>query len=134
MGRTVRVTAADVRQRAATAREYFQVALERLDIAPEGPSSVAQVCASNAISAAIAAADALCGRAHGYHASGQDHREAVRLVKAIPGSGAGMASRLLRLSSAKSELQYGGFCTRAVASRSVADAKVLIDELDRLNL
>lgn len=134
MGRTVTMTATDVRQRAATAREHFQVALERLEIAPDGPSSMAQVCASNAISAAIAAADALCGRAHGHHASGQDHREAVRLTKAIPGGGADLATRLQRLSGTKSKLQYGGFCIRAEAIRSVADAKVLIDELDRLNL
>lgn len=103
-------------------------------MAPDGPSPEAQVAAANAIHAAIAAADALCGRAHGFHASGQDHREAVELVRAIRDNGPMLARKLSRLLSDKTELTYGGFCTRAVASRAMKDAGAFIDELDRLQL
>lgn len=134
MGRTVTMTAADVRARAAAAREFHQVAKERVEIAPQGPSSEAQVAASNAVHAAIAAADALCGHAHGFHASGQDHREAVRLVRALADGGPALARRLTRLLNAKTAFTYGGFCTRAEATRASDDAAALIEALDRLSL
>lgn len=54
MGRTRSTTARDNRERAATARDYYQVAEERLLLAPDGSSSEAQVAAANAISAALA--------------------------------------------------------------------------------
>ncbi|NYD86948.1 hypothetical protein [Cellulomonas oligotrophica] len=61
MARVVKMTVTDVRERAGTAREHLQVALERLEMCVANPdrSSEAQV----AVSAAIAAADALCGHA-----------------------------------------------------------------------
>ncbi|MGW6129017.1 hypothetical protein ACWFNE_03210 [Cellulomonas sp. NPDC055163] len=116
------------------AREYLQVARERLELAPNGTSDVAQVAAANAVQAAIAAADALCGRAHGFRSAGQDHREAVSLVKSLPEIGPRLAPKLSRLASDKTELTYGGWCTRAVAERAVKDAGVFVDELDRLSL
>jgi hypothetical protein len=106
VGRTVKMSAADVRERAA----------------------------SNAVHAAIAAADALCGNAHGHHASGSDHREAIGLLRAVRGDGPRLATRLARLLSSKTEFTYGGFCNRAEAERATSDAGALVDELDRLNL
>jgi len=134
VGRTVTMTPAAVRERARAAREFHQVAQERVEIAPEGTSAVAQVAAANAVHAAIAASDALCGRAHGYHASGADHREAVKVLKTVPHSGPRLAAKLARLLSDKTELTYGGFCTRAEAARATKDAGAFIEELDRLSL
>lgn len=134
MGRTRSVTTGDVRARAKTAREHLAVAQERVAMAPEGSSEAAQVAAANAVLAAIAAVDALCGHAHGYHATGQDHREAARLLRAVPDVGQKLAPKFTRLISDKSDLTYGGFCTRAVAQRAAADAGALIAELDRLSL
>lgn len=128
------MTTRDIRERAAVAREYLQVALERLDLAPDGASDVAQVAAASAIQAAIAGADALCGRAHGYRSAGQDHREVTVLLKSLPEIGPRLAQKFSRLASDKTELTYGGWCTRAEAERAVKDARVFIDELDRLSL
>jgi hypothetical protein len=134
VGRARNVTAGDIRDRARTAREHLAVAQERVEMAPEGPSEVAQVAAANAVLAAIAATDALCGHAHGFHATGQDHREATRLLKAAPDAGPKLAVKFARLVSDKSDFTYGGFCTRAEATRATADAAALIAELDRLSL
>ncbi|WP_284293067.1 hypothetical protein [Luteimicrobium album] len=128
------MSAADVRGRARSAREFLQVAQERVEIAPDGPSEIAQVAAANAVHAAIAAADAICGRSLGYHASGSDHREAVGLLRSVPGAGARLAPKLARLLSDKTEFTYGGFCTRAEAQRATKDAGALVEELDRLSL
>lgn len=128
------MTAADVRGRARTARESHQVALERVAIAAPGPSEVAQVADANAVQAAIAAADALCGRAYGHHASGDDHREAIRLFRSIPGTGPRLAPRLQRLLASKTEFTYGGFCTLDSAARATRDSGALVDELDRLSV
>lgn len=113
------------------AREYLRVARERLERAPNGTSDVAQVAAANAVQAAIAAAP--CGRARVFRSAGQDHREAVSLVKSLPDIGPRLAPKPLRLASDKTALTYGGWCTRAVAERAVEDAGVFVDELDRLS-
>lgn len=115
MARTAKTTPADLRQRAGTAREHLQVALERLAYA-EGqadPSAAAQVAAANAISAGIAATDAICGAVLGERANDQDHRAAVELLATVRPGGATLARRLRRLSKDKSLLQYGGYCTPA---------------------
>ncbi|GIG32387.1 hypothetical protein [Cellulomonas oligotrophica] len=134
MGRRVTMTRADVKARARTAREFHQVALERVELAGPGPSEVAQVAASNAVHAAIAAADAICGITLGEHASGSDHREAVNLLRTVPGEGTRLAAKLQRLLSRKSSFTYGGFCTRDEAEQATKDAAALIDELDRRSL
>lgn len=128
------MTPADVRGRARTAREFQQVALERVSMAASGPSEVAQVAAANAVQAAIAASDALCGRAYGHHASGDDHREAVRLLRSVPEVGPRLATRLQRLLASKTEFTYGAFCTLEQATRATRDSGALIAELDRLNV
>jgi predicted flap endonuclease-1-like 5' DNA nuclease len=130
------MTPTDVRQRAATAREHLHVSLERLEMCRHdaGQSSEAQVAASNAVSAAIAAADALCGHALGQRAAGADHREAVALLRRVTGIGATLAPKLTRLLSDKTLFQYGGFCTRAQAERAAREAGSLVKELDRLSL
>lgn len=136
MARVAKVTPSDVRQRAATAREHLQVTLERLDmtVANPGPSSEAQVAASNAVSAAIAASDALCGHATGEHSADQDHKAAVAMLNMVRPDGPALSRKLSRLLNDKSIFRYGTFCTRAVAEKACKDAQALIAALDARNL
>lgn len=136
MARVVKVTASDVRQRGASAREHLQVALERLEMCRgnPAPSSEAQVAASNAVLAAIAAGDALCGHALGERSADQDHLAASAMVKRVRPDGQQLAGKLRRLLSDKSILTYGTFCTRATAERAVRDAQALVGALDARGL
>lgn len=79
MARTKRMLPSDVAQRAGAAREHLQVALERQELIAKhtSPLAEAQVCASNAISAGIAAADAIRGAVLGERANDQDHKAAA---------------------------------------------------------
>ncbi len=131
MARTVNATPVDVRQRAGTAREHLQVALERLALVDgkSDPSAEAQVAASNAISAGIAATDAICGAVLGERASDQDHRAAVDLLATVQPDGSKLAGKLRRILKDKSLLQYGGYCTSAVARTAVRDAQSLVDAM-----
>ena len=128
MARTKKLTQSDVRQRAGTAREHLQVALERKEYIDGqiGPSAEAQVCASNAISAGIAAADAICGAVLGERANDQDHTAAADLLAAVQPNGPALAKLLRRLLTDKSQLQYGGYCTAAVARKMTGHAEVLV--------
>jgi len=127
------MSAPDLRQRAGTAREHLQVAFERVDYVDgqADPSAAAQVAASNAISAGIAAADAICGAVLGERANDQDHRVSVELLATVKSGGSTLASRLRRLLKDKSLLQYGGYCTPAVALTAVRDAQVLVEAMGR---
>lgn len=93
------------------------------------PSAEAQVGASNAISAGIAATDAICGAVIGERANDQDHRAAVELLATVKPDGSTLAGRLRRLLKDKSLLQYGGYCTPAVARKAVRDAQALVDAM-----
>ena len=97
MARTAKTTSAEVRQRAGAAREHLQVALERVEYGDgtADPSAAAQVAASNAISAGIAATDAICGAVLGERANDQDHRSAVELLSTVEPGGSALAGRLL---------------------------------------
>ncbi len=103
-------------------------------MAPDGASSAAQVAASSAVLAAIAASDAICGHALGQHSTEQDHRAAGRLLEETGPGGRALARKFTRLASDKTNLTYGGWCTKAEAARAVKDAGAFIDELDRLSL
>lgn len=131
MARTVKTTPSDLHQRAGTAREHLQVALERLALV-EGkphPSAAAQVAASNAISAGITATDAICGAVLGERANDQDHRAAVELLATVKPDGSTLAGKFRRLLKNKSLMQYGGYCTTAVARTAVRDAQALVDAM-----
>ena len=92
------------------------------------------MAATAAVLAAIAAADALCGHALGHQSSDQDHRAAGKLLEATGPTGRALARKFVRLASDKTDLTYGGWCTKAQASRALRDAEAFIIELDRLSL
>ncbi|MDF2443383.1 MAG: hypothetical protein JWR01_1586 [Subtercola sp.] len=122
---------ADVSERAGTAREHLQVAQERLGYAArvEGGSAEAQVAASNAILAGIAAADAICGRALGERSNDSDHRAAVALLATVRPNGIELSLQLARLLSDKSQHQYGGYVTQGRAGKAVKWAEQLVDAM-----
>lgn len=62
-------------------------------MAPDGASSAAQVAASSAVLAAIAASDAICGHALGQHSTEQDHRAAGRLLEETGPGGQALARK-----------------------------------------
>lgn len=124
--RTTRMTPADARERAAVAHEHLAVSDERLRSCPEGPSGEATVAAANAISAAIAAADAICGAELGERSSSGDHREAAALLARVHG-GADLARRLRRLLAQKTQTQYGGYVTSKVARDVNASARRIVE-------
>lgn len=122
------MSSADCRQREGTAREHLDVARERQEVADArpDPSETAQVAASNAVLAGIAAADAICGTVLGVCSDEQDHRTANALLKQVKGA-EGLVVELQRLLADKTAVQCGGCCTDAVARASVAQAGALVD-------
>lgn len=101
--RTQRCDAAGARKRLEDARKYLEVAA-MVDDEPATTST--GVSASMAVLAGIAASDAACCAALGRRAQGDDHREAVEVLRGVSGS-ADAANALSRLLAIKSEAQYG---------------------------
>ena len=132
MARLQTISKDEVRERAATARTHCELAELALPSPREYEASAgAQAAASNAILAGIAAADAICGHASGQRSSGPDHKEAVALLASVRPDGPTLSKKLSRLLANKTLLQYGGFCTRAVAAEMIGCAQDLIEGLDK---
>lgn len=121
---------------AGTAREHLQVAEERVGYAAqtEGASAEAQVAASNAINAGIAASDAICGKALGERSNDADHRTAVALLASVRPNGVKLSTHLARLLADKSQHQYGGYVTRKRAERAVKHARNLVDAMQEFDI
>lgn len=136
MPRIMQMSRNDVRQRAGAAREFLQVAQERLELVRDSvsESAEAQVAASNAISAGIAVADAICGSRLSTRANDGDHRSAVTMLATVSPDGKRLSVRLARLLADKSQLQYGGYCTAAVARAMTREAEKLIEAMEALGI
>jgi hypothetical protein len=119
------MTATSVRERAGIARAHLRVSDDQLTACAEGPSSEASVAAANAISAAIAASDAICGKVLGERSSGADHREAAALLARV-NDGAELSRRLRRLLAQKTQAQYGDYVTAKVARDINASAAKIV--------
>jgi len=65
------------------------------------------VTASLAVLAGIAASDAVCCAALGRRSRGQDHRQAVELLRQVTDVGDAMARELTRLLAVKEDAHYG---------------------------
>lgn len=62
---------------------------------------------TNYVHAGIAAADAICCLALGEHSTGDDHREAVRLIERVSPGGRELGRSLSALLALKTEAGYG---------------------------
>lgn len=97
-------TTRHARDRLAQAERF----LEAADLyTGEDDPNAANVSASNAVLAAIAAADAACCADFGEHAQGESHHEAPKLLEKIPDGGGTAAQALRRAVAIKSKAQYG---------------------------
>lgn len=98
-GRTSKCTASDAARRLAQARGF-------LDAAELYEGEEPNVAASNAVLAAIAASDAACCAALGFHATGESHDEAVVHLRTVAPDGREAAKALQRALGVKSKAQY----------------------------
>ena len=95
--------AGDARNRLAQARRFLEAA--ELYDGDEDPQA-ANVSATNAVMAAIAASDAACCAYFGEHPQGDAHAEAPDLVKRIPDGGTAASQALRRAVALKNKAQY----------------------------
>jgi hypothetical protein len=126
-GRTQPCSAAEARTRHSHARKFYEaadlVAIEE----PDNPES-ANVAASLAVLAGIAASDAACCAALGRRSRGQDHRDAEALLAEIAPGGADAAKQLRRLLNLKDAAQYGFIHVSTAELRAVLrQAQHLLD-------
>jgi len=126
-GRTAECDRAAAIGRLRQAESFLLVADLVLDRAEDPVLALTSVAASLAVLAGIAAADAGCCAALGRRARGQNHEEAVVLVRTIAPGGEAMARDLSRLLALKDDAQYGVLVVSAERARlSVAWAQRLV--------
>lgn len=132
--RTTPMTRADVAARAAHARGFLSAA-EIIDQFSDevADDAAAHVVGSLAVLAGIAATDAICGHALGRRAAGENHDEAIALMKTATTQGREFARDLARLLGAKSNVQYSPRVVTAATSRELVKyARRLADGMSRL--
>jgi hypothetical protein len=95
----------DALTRLAHARKFLEVA--ELVATEETVPASASVSAALAVLAGIAASDAACCAVLRERARGQDHRDAIALLKRITPAGAEAATALRRLLDLKDTAHYG---------------------------
>jgi hypothetical protein len=121
--KTVPCSAADVAARQAFAQASIDEAGRML-----GQSSANnEVAASLAVLAAIAAADAICGKKHKAYSRGQDHRQAVDLLKQVDPTGPKLAKLLQEVLKHKDDAHYSPrLITDKAAENLVRQAGVIV--------
>lgn len=114
----------EARTRLAQARKFSEVATFCAEDLNDDTSP--HVAAALAVLAGIAASDAVCCTKLKQRPRGQDHREAVALVKTIHSGGVAAANDLARLLNEKDNAHYG------VMMVSRTTAKKMIEWANRL--
>lgn len=126
-GRTRPMSLADARSRAESARRFLEVARETQTLHEDWTD----VMASNAVLAGIAASDAICGCVLRLASSGEDHAQAVELLRTATPEGPAYAKELRRLVEIKTAAQYSPATTSAeVATRSLVWAGRLVEAME----
>jgi hypothetical protein len=116
---------ADVRARADAAAKFDDVA--RLVDGEDG--GYRKVTAALAVLAGIAAADAMSGSVLGHCSRGQDHRQAVDLLRSVRGA-SDAAAALGRLLDLKDSSHYGPDATSADAvTKALNASKTMLDRM-----
>jgi hypothetical protein len=125
--RTRPMSVADVRVRAESARRFLETARETQTLHADWTD----VMASNAVLAGIAASDAICGRVLKVASSGEDHGQAVALLRTATPEGPAYAKELRRLVEIKTAAQYSPATTSSeVATRSLVWAERLVQAME----
>lgn len=121
------MNAAQVRMYVAKAEEYVTAAAAELDA---GRTIAAT---SLAVHAAINAMDALTGARVGRRAAGQNHDEALALLREAGPDGVSVAKDLSRLLPVKTKVEYEPEnVPRSVASKAVERARRCVDVARRV--
>lgn len=116
----------------ADARTRLDDAVSRLEAGENfadenSPSADIRTAISNFIESAISSSDAACCKALGERNAGQNHDEAVALLKTVTPGGAQAAKNLQALLGIKSGIQYGFISgTPDRYTRSLRQAKALL--------
>lgn len=125
--RTRAINAGQVNVRAATARKYLEVG----DLVMGEDAAERQVAAGLAVLAAIAAVDAICGKALGVHAQGQDHDQAPELLRTVKPDGPDLAKHMGRVLEHKPVAHYGtAYLTAETVGSMLHHARELVNAMD----
>lgn len=130
-GRTSACSKADAKDRLARAQEFVFAAEfvlgERVD--PDGDRlNLSGVAAALAVLAGIAATDSVTCHRLGLRSRGQNHEEALPLIRRVQPEGTRLASDLDRLLALKDNAQYGFLAVSATEARnSVERASRMVD-------
>ncbi|MCC6269651.1 MAG: hypothetical protein IT190_00060 [Microbacteriaceae bacterium] len=127
------MTRAEAAVRLQHAHAFFTAAKLITDLGEDaGNSHMGNTVGSLAVLSGVASADAICGAALGQRASGDNHMEAVKLLKQ-DATGTNFAAQLRRLIDAKSESQYStDLITNARAAELMVSAGKLMDGADEV--
>jgi hypothetical protein len=104
--RTAACTRADALRRQDQAEKFLEVA-ELVEADSDQDAASANVSASLAVLAGIAASDAACCATLGRRSRGQDHRQAIDLLRQVSPGGPEAARQLQRLLDLKDSAHYG---------------------------
>lgn len=131
-GRLRRITPAEVSVRARHAHAFLDAAELILLLGDDaGIEAVPNLIGSLAVLSGIAAADAICGGSRGERA-GENHLDAVDLLRRSVEPGSTAPAQLKRLLTAKSTTQYSGqLIGRVKAFELLTAARRLVECLDR---
>lgn len=116
----------DARSRLARASLYLEVAT--LVVSDESEVATANVAASMAVLAGIAGSDAACCARLKVRPRGQDHRDALDVLRTVDPGGESMAKDLARLLAKKDDAHYGvGVVAIGTANDMIKWARRLVD-------
>jgi hypothetical protein len=123
----------DIAGRASQAHSFLEAARLAVQFASElGEGAAANVAASNAVLAGIAAADAICGKALGVRSNSSNHADAVALIRRAH-NGESAANQLKALVAIKSAAAYEPrMVTAAKALDAVQHAERLVAAMDAM--
>jgi hypothetical protein len=125
---------AAVKARAAQAHSFLDSAnlIDELGV-DAGVESTSNVIATLSVLAGIAASDAICGSAAGHCASGENHSDAVKLLKANTPPGDTSSAQLARLLNDKSAVEYSPRIIGDTKAREMLkSAERLVANMDKL--
>lgn len=123
-GRVLRATAETTRERRRRAIEFWRSAEDLRDLDGDGNSIV-----SLYVFAGIAASDAICGARLGEYAHGENHADALAVLKRADPT---LVASLQRLLSRKTEWAYGGAGVSASRIETARTAATKLVEAARL--
>jgi hypothetical protein len=98
---------AEARQRLQSAVSYQQVAATTAVLSERDDPYRWSSLITNCVHAGIAAADAICCAVLGEHAQGDDHQQAIELLRRVTPGGTDLAKALAALLAMKTAAGYG---------------------------